>query len=149
MNRVVRVPCSNTFLLALLAMSLVAGRAVFAQSMMSGKTMGGAHTTTVFKGAKVNGGMATHERKDGRNVLTLSEDFKAPDTPAPHWQAVDSKGNVYLLNRLMVKGGLVGGDKFNKTITVPTYITDIAKVQIYCAWAEVVLGEASFDSPIK
>lgn len=105
--------------------------------------------TSAFKGAKVNGGTVTHEHKDGRHVLTLSDDFKTPDTPAPHWQVVDSKGNVYLLNRLMVKGGLVGGDKLNKTITLPSYIEDVASVQIWCAWAEVLLGEASFDGPVK
>ena len=62
---------------------------------------------------------------------------------------MDSRGNTYLLNRLMVKGGLLGGDKFNKTITLPPYIQDIAKVQIWCAWAEVLLGEASFETAIK
>ena len=29
-----------------------------------------------------------------------------------------------------------------------TYIEDIAKVQIYCAWAEVVLGETTFDARV-
>lgn len=106
-------------------------------------------TTSAFKGAKVNGGTVTHEHKDGKHVLTLSDDFKTPDTPAPHWQVVDSKGNVYLLNRLMVKGGLIGGDKLNKMITLPAYIEDVAKVQIWCAWAEILLGEASFDAPVK
>ena len=57
---------------------------------------------------------------------------------------VDSKGNTYLLNRLVIKG-----DKFNKSITVPSYVHDIAKVQIWCAWAEANLGEASFDKPIQ
>ena len=27
-------------------------------------------------------------------MLTLSEDFKVPDTPDPHWQVVDSKGRT-------------------------------------------------------
>jgi hypothetical protein len=56
---------------------------------------------------------------------------------------VDSKGNVYLLNRLPIKG-----DKVNRKITVPSYIKDIAKVQIWCAYAEALLGEASFDKTI-
>jgi hypothetical protein len=30
---------------------------------------------------------------------------------------------------------------------VPTYVKDVAKVQIYCAWAEAVLGEAAFSAP--
>ena len=53
---------------------------------------------------------------------------------------VDSKGNVFLLQRLGIKG-----DKVNTQIAVPAYVKDIAKVQIYCAWAEVVLGETTFD----
>ena len=101
------------------------------------------HTTTVFSGAKVNGGTVTHTTNGGHSVLTLSDDFKVPDTPAPHWQVVDSKGNTYLLQRLMVKG-----DKYNKTITVPSYVKDVAKVQIWCSWAEALLGEASFDKPV-
>src|ERR1043165_1267099 len=127
--------------------AIIAAASMLATSVAYG--MGDMHKTTVFKGAKVNGGTVTHEMKDGKHVLTLSDDFKTPDTPAPHWQVVESKGNVYLLNRLMVKGGLIGGDKFNKTITLPSYIQDIAKVQIWCAWAEVLLGEASFETPIK
>jgi hypothetical protein len=103
-----------------------------------------AHTTGLFAGVKVNGGTATHSKEGGKNVLTLSDDFKVPDTPAPHWQVVDSKGNVYLLQRLVVKG-----DKYNKQIVVPPYVRDIAKVQIWCAWAETLLGETTFPAPVK
>jgi hypothetical protein len=105
------------------------------------------HTSKPFSGAKVNGGTVTHSMKDGKHVLTLSDDFKVPDTPDPHWQVVDSKGRVYLLQRLNVKsfGGLVK-DKLNMSITLPSYIQDVAKVQIYCAWAEAVLGETTFDA---
>ncbi len=102
------------------------------------------HTTTRFQGPKANTGTATHAENGGHHMLTLSDDFVVPDTPAPHWQVVDGKGNVYLLNRLVIKD-----DKYNKTITVPTYVGDIAKVQIWCAWAEVLLGEASFGNKIK
>jgi hypothetical protein len=72
-----------------------------------------------------------------------------PDTPDPHWQVVDSKGNTYLLQRLGVKslGGIVK-DKINQSITLPAYVKDVAKVQIYCAWAEAVLGEAAFNAPM-
>jgi hypothetical protein len=79
-----------------------------------------------------------------KDVLTLSDDFKVPETPAPHWQVADSKGNVYLLQRLKVKG-----DKINKSIIVPSYVQDVAKVQIWCAGTEVLLGEASFDPPAQ
>jgi hypothetical protein len=102
------------------------------------------HTSKPFSGAKVNGGTVTHTHEGGKNVLTLSDDFVDPKTPDPHWQVVDSKGNVYLLQKLAIKG-----DKFNKSIDVPSYVPDIAKVQIWCAWAETLLGEASFDAPVK
>lgn len=98
------------------------------------------HTSKKFSGAKVNDGTVTHAKENGKHVLKLSADFKVPDTPDPHWQVVDSKGNVFLLQRLGIKG-----DKVNTQITVPAYVKDIAKVQIYCAWAEVVLGETTFD----
>ena len=104
---------------------------------------GDAHMTAKFEGAKANSGTATHGKQGGQDTLTWSDDFKIPDTPAPHWQVVDSKGNVYLLQRLKIKG-----DKENRTITIPSYVHDVAKVQIYCAWAEALLGEASFPKPI-
>jgi hypothetical protein len=105
------------------------------------------HTSKPFSGAKVNGGTVTQSVKDGKTILTLSDDFKVPDTPDPHWQIVDSKGNTYLLQRLGVKslGGLVK-DRINTSIALPAYVKDVAKVQIYCAWAEAVLGETSFDT---
>lgn len=104
------------------------------------------HTSKPFTGAKVNGGTVTHSMTNGQHVLTLSDDFKVPDTPDPHWQVVDSSGRVFLLQRLGVKNGLgLTSDKINKSITLPAYIADVAKVQIYCAWAEAVLGETSFD----
>jgi hypothetical protein len=101
-------------------------------------------TSRPFTGAKVNGGTVTASVKDGKTVLTLSNDFQVPDTPDPHWQVVDSKGNVFLLQRLGVKslGGLVK-DRINMSITLPDYVKDVARVQIYCAWAEAVLGETT------
>jgi hypothetical protein len=108
------------------------------------------HTSTKFSGAKVNDGTVTHSVKDGRQILTLSADFKVPDTPDPHWQVVDSRGNVYLLQRLPVKNlGGIAKDRINMSITLPGYVADVAKVQIYCAWAEALLGEASFAAPIQ
>jgi hypothetical protein len=102
------------------------------------------HATSVFRGVSVNSGTATHTKNGGHNVLTLSDDFKVPDAPAPHWQVVDSKGNVYLLQRLTVKD-----NKYNKSITLPSYVGDVAKVQIWCSFAEALLGEASFEKPVK
>ena len=100
-------------------------------------------TSKRFAGAKVNDGTVTHSVVNGRHVLALSPDFKDPGTPDPHWQVVDAKGNVFLLQRLGIKG-----DKVNTRITLPAYVTDVAKVQIYCAWAEVVLGETTFDRTV-
>jgi hypothetical protein len=105
------------------------------------------HTSTQFQGPKANTGTVTHSKKSGQNVLTLSEDFVVPDTPDPHWQVVDSHGMVYRLDKLKVKG--LVGDNVKKEIVVPGYVKDIVKVQIYCAWAETNLGEASFSSPVK
>lgn len=109
----------------------------------TGSLAADAHTTTKFEGVRVNAGTATHARQGGGDTLTWSEDFKLPDSPAPHWQVVDTQGNVYLLQRLKIKE-----DKLNRTIVLPTYIRDVAKVQIYCAWAEALLGEAAFAQPI-
>ena len=100
----------------------------------------GARVSKPFSGAKVNGGTVTQTMQGGRIVLTLSDDFVDPKTPDPHWQVVDSKGNVYLLQKLSIKE-----DKVNKSITLPTYIKDVTKVQIWCAWAESLLGEAAFE----
>ena len=109
-----------------------------------------ADTSKPFAGAKVNGGTVSHSIQNGKHVLTLSGDFQVPDTPDPHWQIVDSKGRVFLLQRLKIKGSLggVAGDKVTTSIMLPPYIQDVARVQIYCAWAEALLGEASFSSTI-
>ena len=129
----------QTFIVALAALALAAANA-FADET---------HTSSKFHGAKANTGTVMHTVKDGKNILTLSDDFKTPETPDPHWQVVDSKGNTYLLQKLKVKSGGLKSDKLNQSITVPAYVHDIAKVQIWCAWAEANLGEASFDAPIQ
>ena len=95
--------------------------------------------SSMFKGIEVNKGHVMLSKDMGKTTLTLSPDFVLPKTPAPHWQIVDSKGNTYLLKQLKV-----AGDKLNKTITLPSYIMDVAKVQIWCSFAEVNLGEVSF-----
>jgi hypothetical protein len=121
--------------------SILAAVAVLAATnLFAGET----HTSTKFNGPKANKGAVTHAVQSGKNILTLSDDFATPDMPAPHWQVVDSHGHVYLLQRLKIKG-----DKFNKSITLPEYVHDVAKVQIWCAWAEVNLGEASFETPLQ
>ena len=119
-----------------IATVLLAGTAAFADSHE--------HTSSPFQGAKANTGTVTHSRQGNKMVLTLSDDFKVPDTPDPHWQIVDSKGRVYLLEALKLKEGLM-----SKQITLPAYVPDVAKVQIWCAFAQTVLGQASFSSPVK
>lgn len=99
-------------------------------------------TTAAFAGVKANKGTASLGRLGNQRVLTLSSDFVVPDTPAPHWQVVDSSGHAFLLPRLVAKD-----DKYNRTIVLPAYVKDVAKVQIWCAFAEVLLGEAAFATP--
>lgn len=102
-----------------------------------------ADVTTPFAGKAVNGGTVTHETRGDRHVLAVSADFVVPGSPDPHWQVVDSKGQIHLLDRLKLKD-----DKVNRSITLPAYVADVAKVQMWCAWAEVVLGEAAFTHPV-
>jgi hypothetical protein len=102
------------------------------------------HTSKPFMGPKANKGFVTHSTESGKSILTLSEDFVVPDTPDPHWRVMDSKGTVYDLAKLKVKN-----DGYNKTVVVPPYVKDVAKVIIWCAFAETNLGEAAFDQPVK
>ena len=95
-----------------------------------------------FAGVKANTGSVTLSSSGNVRTVTLSDDFKAPDAPDPHWQVVDNEGRVYLLQKLTVKG--LTGDKMNRAINLPAYIKSVAKVQFWCAYAEVLLGEASF-----
>ena len=133
-----------------MAMAAFAGAVALVLGAGDTRLMAQSHTSTVFAGAKVNGGTVSHSMQNGKHVLTLSSDFKVPETPDPHWQVVDNKGRVFLLQRLPVKGSLAGvaGDRINMSITLPPYIENVAKVQIYCAWAEALLGEASFTTSI-
>jgi len=125
---------------ALAAVTAVTMIAVMAASIASAQ----GRTSTPFAGVKANTGRVSLSGATGSLVLTLSDDFKAPDAPDPHWQVIDAKGRVYLLQKLTVKG--VVGDKMHRSITLPAYISDVVTVQFWCAYAEVVLGEASFGS---
>ena len=103
----------------------------------------GAHTSSMFMGPKANTGTVMHSYEGGKSILRVSPDFKVPDTPAPTWRIVDSKGTIYTLDAFKIKGGE------KREVTVPHYVKDIAKVQVYCAFAEVLLGEAGFSSAVK
>lgn len=103
------------------------------------------HTSGQFQGPKANTGTVSHYNENGKSMLKVSADFKTPDTPAPTWRVVDSNGNIYTLDAFKIKSG----NHEKREIVVPSYIPNIAKVQVYCAWAEVLLGEAGFSSPVK
>src|SRR5947208_4585985 len=101
------------------------------------------HKTNKFEGPKANTGMAVHSIENGRSILRVTSDFKVPDTPAPTWRVVDSRGNIYTLDAFKIKGGE------KREVVVPSYVPNIAKVQVYCAWAQVLLGETSFSQPVQ
>jgi hypothetical protein len=101
------------------------------------------YTSKKFEGVKANTGTVTAVVDNGKITLTVSPDFVIPDTPAPSWQIVDEKGDVFLLQQFKVKGGT------NRSITLPSYIRSVARVQVWCSYAEVLLGETSFDKTIK
>jgi hypothetical protein len=124
--------------LAFSAALMVIGALVLSPGAAAAQT----RTSRPFAGVKANTGNVTLSVNGNARTLALSDDFKAPDTPDPHWQVVDNEGRVYLLQKLTVKG--LTGDKMNRTITLPAYIKSVAKVQFWCAYAEVLLGEASF-----
>src|SRR6516165_9174946 len=121
--------------LALMATALL-GVAAAAQDM---------HTSSQFQGPKANKGHVTHSTRDGKSVLTLSDDFVVPDTPDPHWRVVDSDGNVYDLDKLKKA---LQGDRYQKEIVLPSYVKNVKKVIIWCAWAEANLGEASYENAV-
>src|SRR5262249_33183644 len=110
------------FLVSLIAMSLILATNTFAAQMQK---------SGAFMGPKANTGFVTMTKQNGKITLTLSDDFVVPDTPDPHWRVVDSKGTIYDLQKLKIKN-----DGYNKSITLPAYIKDVAKVVIWCAFAE-------------
>ena len=104
------------------------------------------HTSSKFEGPKANTGTVSHYVENGKSMLKVSDDFKVPDTPAPTWRVVDAKGNIYTLDAFKIKGAATSE---KREVVVPAYVPNIVKVQVYCAWAEVLLGEASFSSAVK
>jgi len=55
-------------------------------------------------------------------------------------------GNVYLVDKRKTQAD--AGDSYRREIVLPKYVKNVAKVQIWCSFAEVNLGEASFSSPV-
>lgn len=144
---------TNTSILSLAVASIAFGLAlvpanpaIAAQTkpmMAQSGSMMMATKSSAFKGIEVNGGTVSFSMKNGKGMLELSSDFKIPNTPAPHWQIVDAQGNTYLLNQLKIKD-----DMTNRSITLPSYIKSIKKVQIWCSFVEVNLGEATFAKTV-
>ena len=125
------------------SMSVLALVALLSVASVSFAKDGDIHTSSMFQGPKANTGTVMHSIENGKMVLRVSKDFKVPDTPAPTWRVVDSNGTVYTLDAFKIKGGE------KREVEVPSYVRDIAKVQVYCAWAQVLLGEADFPAPVK
>lgn len=124
-------------------LSLFALVAMLIAASISFAANNGPHMSSKFAGPKANTGTVSHSIENGKSILRVSADFKVPDTPAPTWRVVDSKGNIYTLDAFKIKGGE------KREVMVPSYVQDIVKVQVYCAWAQILLGEASFTSPIS
>ncbi len=125
----------SVFTFALAALLATAGIALASDN--------GPHTTSMFQGPKANTGTAIHTVENGKSILRVSADFKVPETPAPTWRVVDSNGNVYTLDAFKIKGGE------KREVVVPPYVQNIVKVQVYCAWAQVLLGEAGFSTAVR
>jgi hypothetical protein len=118
--------------------------ALFAAYLLNTTTFAqDAHTTDPFHGVKVNGGTVVHSKQNGRNILTLSGDFKVPDIPD-----LPLASCRFERQRLYARALASQEREVNKSITLPGYVPDVAKVQIWCAFAETLLGEASFSSPV-
>ena len=57
---------------------------VAAVGLAAGTAAQSSHTSKPFQGPKANTGTVSHALVAGKHVLTLSDDFKVPDTPDPH-----------------------------------------------------------------
>jgi hypothetical protein len=116
--------------------------AAIAASVAVAASIGDTHTSSKFQGPKANTGTVSHSTENGKSILRVSADFKVPDTPAPTWRVVDSKGNVYTLDAFKIKGGE------KREVVVPAYVPNVVRVEVYCAFAQVLLGQADFASPV-
>lgn len=136
----------KTQLTTLVVLASFASMAMAAPKQDMKKDMKMMNTTmsSAFKGVEVNGGTANLYKKGNEWHLRFSDDFKTPGSPSPHWQVVDGEGNTFLLQRITI-----AGDKTNRDITLPKYIHSVKNVQVWCSFAEVVLGEASFGKTVR
>lgn len=132
---------TTPLVLAVLAATLTTPATAFQAPMGSETVLG---TTAMFKGVEANQGTATIFKRDGKFRIRVSSDFRIPPSPAPHWQVVDGSGNTYLLDRFTIVG-----DKTKREIVLPSYIKSVKKVQVWCSFAEVLLGEGLLERTIN
>lgn len=135
---------SKPVLSTILAVAALAALPGCRSTMFGDEASVASATSGPFAGVKADRGHVVHRKRGTRNVLALSDDFVVPDTPDPHWQVVDSAGNRFLLQRLPVKD-----QRVNREIILPGHVRDVKSVQIWCAFAEVLLGEAVFDHAVQ
>ncbi len=76
-------------ILASLTALVIAATSSFAQD---------SHKSGPFQGAKENKGFVTHTTQNGKSTLTLSDDFKAPNTPDPATTSTQTKASYENLN---------------------------------------------------
>jgi len=111
--------------------------AMMAHEMMS-------HTSGPFHGPKANTGTVTHRTVNGKQTLTVSDDFVIPDTPAP-----DLAGRRLQRQRLQPSAIQNQGqqvqplDHFAGVHQRRREGAGLVRVR------RNVLGEASFDAPVK
>lgn len=96
-------------------------------------------TSGTFAGPEVKKGQVEIYRRGNTVRLRATGGFEIPKAPAPTWQVVDNAGNVFTLQQLNIVGG-----KTNLDIALPSYITSVSSVRVWCSFAEVNLGEAKF-----
>src|SRR5438046_2569389 len=83
------------------------------------------HTSSQFQGPKANTGTVGHSVENGKSMLKVSADFKVPDTPAPTWRVVDSKGVIYTLDAFKIKSG----NNEKREVVVPSPRSTSAQAQ--------------------
>src|SRR6266516_3272240 len=85
--------------------ALTLGAMMFVSATALSAKAEGEQRTNQFAGPKANTGMAVFFHENGKPMLKVTDDFKVPDTPAPTWRVVDSKGNIYTLDAFKIKIG--------------------------------------------
>jgi hypothetical protein len=91
----------------------------------------------------------------GDRRTTRCRPRSTPATPSPVPPGVRAGGVRRARSRIRgarVRTGqrlVIKDDKKKVSIVVPPFVQNVAKVQIWCAWAETLLGEASFETAVR